>query len=73
MNPAILNKCIAELGKDEPDLSYIRGMLETLVELSGNVAAPISTTHVTTRPLEVRVDEEPVPEFLSAGPIGRIG
>ncbi len=33
MNTAILQKCITELQKDAPDLSYLRGMLETLMEM----------------------------------------
>ncbi len=33
MNTNILNKCIEELKKDTPDLSYLRGMLETLMEM----------------------------------------
>jgi hypothetical protein len=28
----ILSKCLAELISDKPDISYIRGMLETLIE-----------------------------------------
>lgn len=35
MNSNILLKCIEELKKDAPDLSYLRGMLETLSELEG--------------------------------------
>lgn len=46
MNTGVLKKCIEELGKDAPDLSYIRGMLETLVELS---ASP-QVNNVTYRP-----------------------
>lgn len=44
MNTNILNKCIEELKKDEPDLSYLRGMLETLMELQGSSARTITTT-----------------------------
>ncbi len=33
MNTNILTKCINELQKDSPDLSYLRGMLETLLEM----------------------------------------
>lgn len=33
MNTSILNKCITELNKDNVDLSYLRGMLETLLEM----------------------------------------
>lgn len=34
MNTAILRKCIVELQQPEPRLDYIRGMLETLVEVT---------------------------------------
>lgn len=34
MNTAILSKCIEELKNEKPDLSYVRGMLETLVEMT---------------------------------------
>lgn len=36
MNTKIISKCLDELAKDSPDLSYIRGMLETLVEISSD-------------------------------------
>lgn len=35
MNTTILTKCIEELKKDAPNISYIQGMLETLLELGG--------------------------------------
>jgi hypothetical protein len=31
MVSTILTKCLDELGKDKPDLSYIRGMIEVLL------------------------------------------
>ncbi len=34
MQTKILTKVLEELGKESPDLSYIRGMIETLVSLS---------------------------------------
>ncbi len=33
MNTTILEKVIAELKNEKPDLSYIRGMIETLLEM----------------------------------------
>ena len=36
MNTSILNKCVEELSKEDPRLDYIRGMLETLIEMAGN-------------------------------------
>ena len=35
-NTAILKKCLEELSKDSPRLDYLRGMLETLVEMQNN-------------------------------------
>lgn len=34
MNTSILVKCIDELKNDKPNLDYIRGILETFVELN---------------------------------------
>lgn len=34
MNIKILEKVLAELGKEKPDLSYIKGMVETLIALA---------------------------------------
>lgn len=51
MNTQILNKCIEELKKETPDLSYIRGILETLVD-----STPIATTYspgITYQPQQV--------------------
>lgn len=31
MNSSILQKCLEELKAEEPDISYVRGMLETLI------------------------------------------
>ncbi len=41
MNTKILSKCVEELNKPEPNLSYIKGMLETVIEMSDN--QPISS------------------------------
>ncbi len=35
MNPQILQKCVAELKKDNPSLEYVVGILETLIEIGG--------------------------------------
>jgi hypothetical protein len=34
MNLPILKKCLEEITKETPDVSYIRGMLETLIQLN---------------------------------------
>ena len=33
MNVSILRKCLAELNEDKPSLDYVRGIIETLIEL----------------------------------------
>lgn len=41
MNTSILKKCLEELSKTTPDISYVRGMLETLLEVSTDGANQI--------------------------------
>lgn len=42
MHSKILEKCLVELQKPEPKLDYVRGMLETLIDLdSKDVTTPI--------------------------------
>ena len=33
MNTIILKKCLDELTQDKPNIDYVRGMLETLIEM----------------------------------------
>jgi hypothetical protein len=35
MNTQVLVKCLDELTKDKPNIEYVKGMLETLITLSG--------------------------------------
>lgn len=44
MNTTILKKCIDSLNSESPDISYIKGMLETLMELN---QTPVSIPHYT--------------------------
>lgn len=50
MNTQILNKCIEELKKDKPDLSYLRGILETLVDSVPGQAVTVSSFGTTNTP-----------------------
>lgn len=53
MNTRVLQKCLDELKKEKPDMSYIRGMLETLVEMGEEHIVNIdggSTTPVSIGP-----------------------
>lgn len=34
MNTTVLNKCVDELKKPEPNISYVLGMIETLIAMS---------------------------------------
>jgi hypothetical protein len=68
MHAGILSKCIDELKTDAPDISYIRGMLETLLAVSGSVTAPLPITfqpHDNSR--TVPESEPMVPEETAAG------
>lgn len=56
MNTQVLVKCLDELTKDKPNIEYVKGMLETLITLSG---API--THTVTPDMQVH---EKVKEVL---------
>jgi hypothetical protein len=52
MNYKILNKVLEELKKDKPDLSYIRGMVETLLSFD-NQGADTNTKKVETNRVTV--------------------
>lgn len=41
MNIPILQKCVDELAKSEPDLSYVRGMLETIIAMNPQGGKPV--------------------------------
>lgn len=56
MNTKILQKCLDELKKESPNVDYIRGMLETLVEM-GDIA------QVVVRPVVVEGTKVERPAF----------
>jgi hypothetical protein len=42
MNTFIIQKCLDELNTPQPNISYIKGILETLIVMSGaNITTPI--------------------------------
>ena len=43
MQTKILTKVLEELQKPTPDLSYVRGMIETLIDMSGNIPEIVTT------------------------------
>ena len=76
MNTKILQKCVDELNKEQPNIPYIKGILETLIEVTGQSVVPINPTKydsitTTNKVREILADEEVVPEHLKAGPIGK--
>lgn len=40
MNTNILSKCVEELKKETPNISYVLGMLETVIDMNG-ASAPL--------------------------------
>ena len=82
MNTTILQKCVAELAKDTPDLSYIKGILETLIDITGaaikgDIPATTLSKIIETSPANIptKVDEEEFTDNARAyatGPIGKI-
>lgn len=72
----ILQKCIDALTVEKPDISYIKGMLETLVEMSQDEDAPVYPIPYQSnnfgQPLNTNVDEEEIPEIARPGKLGRL-
>lgn len=82
MNTTTLSKCVTELKKNEPNIQYVLGMLETIIEMSGQplptaglageityVQKPIQSQGILTT---TKSDGEPIPEFLRAGGVGNL-
>jgi hypothetical protein len=71
MKNQILTKCIAELNKDKPNLDYVRGILETLVDLD-TTASPVNymapTRGIPASNAVASVEEEYSPAY-ELGPI----
>ncbi len=45
-NTGILKKVLEELSKDSPRLDYVRGMVETLVDMQ-ETGQPVTPVHIT--------------------------
>ena len=74
-----IKKVLDELTKEKPDLSYIRGMLEVLVDgEEGEIKVPQNAIlekvggGFIKHNLTENVDEEIIPDFVKPGPIGHI-
>lgn len=76
MNTKILQKCVEELNKEQPNLSYIKGMLETLIEMTtvqpfftspiGSTTNTIQLTPSLTSYANAKADEEEGSGLLAA-------
>lgn len=76
-----LQKCIEELKKDQPDIRYILGMLETYLELSVGAttiastnpsSAPIFMTKRVGETVELTDEKTDLERRYEKGPIGNI-
>lgn len=78
MNKNILQKCIDALKNEKPNIDYVLGMLETLVEMSDTPTLASFPTPIPTQVYKApanHVDEainEIIPDYLKPGPIGRM-
>jgi hypothetical protein len=77
MNTSILQKCVEELDKETPSIPYIKGMLETLIIVSGSqINAPVIQNNTSVNYAEKTIgSDQPVeelPAFLRTGPMGKI-
>ena len=52
MNTKILQKILEELNKEKPSIDYMKGMVETLMEISGSI--PITKTLYETTTSEIK-------------------
>lgn len=60
MNTNILKKCIEALKAETPDLSYLRGMLETLLEMQQEVPKDAYIVADTTGKVRVTTHEKEI-------------
>lgn len=80
MNPNILKRCVEELKKEAPNIQYVLGMLETVIEMMPNITigpsaswpAQHETKTTPTRTETVSDEEVETPGFLKTGTIGNI-
>jgi hypothetical protein len=85
MNTNILQKCVDELKKDTPNLSYVQGMLETVIEMTAaNIPySPVQVPYQNqyTIPTSSNVmgsglvdlsDEEVNAQRYESGPLGQL-
>lgn len=74
MNPTnntILQKCVDELKTEKPDLSYIRGMIETLIAVAEKPPVFVPNSLVNTVQVPFKAESKPVFDPTIDKPIGR--
>ena len=77
MNTNILQKCLQELNKDKPDISYAKGILETFISLNSDNNAIFITqdTHVpgvVVRTEEAADERDPLEDAYLRGGTGKL-
>ncbi len=75
----VLQKCIDALNAEKPDISYIKGMLETVIEMTPSVLSATGLYGAITSTAVIAQSHEPIETELDAntrdyltGPIGNI-
>lgn len=58
MNTKILQKCVDALKEPAPDLSYVRGMIETLIETNAPQITHTPINHQTYVPVAGQVKDK---------------
>lgn len=67
MNKKILHKILSELTKDAPDISYVKGILETLIESLPEEAKPmVIVPGISPKIINVDVSNDPEMQILEA-------
>lgn len=85
MNITTLTKCVEELKKETPNISYVLGMLETVIEIHGGqtivTQIPSSISTITSKNTVVSSgsglvadlsDEEILAQRYAGGPVGNV-
>ena len=75
----ILSKILDEINKDAPRLDYIRGLIEASIEEEEKPMVFKTRDEIAVDLLKngfkteyIKSDEEIIPDFIKAGPIGKI-
>lgn len=71
MNTNILSKCVEELKKDNPNISYVLGMLETVIEMGNQTSISVPYTLPYNPPMNPLTPSYPV--YVSANSTGGSG